>query len=341
MLVAFLSLGLLFGGVLGFLLGARPGSRSAVAGSTARSRPAFAGRSGRARIAFPPRPAGAHPGAAVGALRQPRALAPTRDSLDFLYPLAAAFFAGFVFTTLVTDALTHSHGTLAAFAAGAIGMAVLSRYVIKRDPCCEGGHDHKGLSGLSLVAMAVCSVNDGLLLGLAQPAWLSGLNLGMFLHKVTSSFAIAQVMLRGGHRGAGLYAFGAAYALVSPAAMLGAESAARFLPGMEMALAFSAGILAYVSLSSLVPHAGGILRRRPSARLGFAAALLLSLGLGLWHRGMHGHAHGLPPGQPHDEEDGGRPGHADDRTPPEAGGPATGAATGILPAPSVGQGGVP
>ena len=107
------------------------------------------------------------------------------DTLDYLYPLAAAFFAGFVFTTLVPDALLHSWGTLAAFAGGAGGMALLSRHVLKRDPCCEGGHDHKGvhkgLGALSLVAMAMCSVNDGLLIGLAQPAWHSGLNLGMFL----------------------------------------------------------------------------------------------------------------------------------------------------------------
>ena len=139
-------------------------------------------------------------------------------------------------------------------------MALLSRHVLKRDPCCEGGHDHKGvhkgLGALSLAAMAMCSINDGLLIGLAQPAWHSGLNLGMFLHKITSSFAIAQVLMRGGYRGPALLGFGFAYALVSPVALLGAGSAARALPGMEMVLGFSAGILAYVALASLAPACG-------------------------------------------------------------------------------------
>ena len=106
--------------------------------------------------------------------------------------------------------------------------------------------------------------------------------------------------MRGGYRGPALLGFGFAYALVSPVALLGAGSAARALPGMEIALGFSAGILAYVALASLAPHAGGILRRRPGARLGFLAALLLSLGLGLWHRNLHGHSpgHSLPSRMP-------------------------------------------
>lgn len=261
MIAVLLSFGLLAGGTLGFLAGIRP---DLLLG-------------------------GPNPG-------DPRTSARAREAMEMLYPLAAAFFAGFVFSTLVPEALLHSRGTLAAFAAGAAGMGLLSRLVLKRDPCCEGGHDHKGLGAMSLVAMAVCSVNDGLLLGWAQPSWHSGLNLGLLLHKVTSSFAIAQLLLRGGYRGFPLAAFGAAYALVSPVALLAAGPAARGLPGLEIALGFSAGILAYVTLASLVPHAGGILLRRPKVRLGFALALLLSLGIGVWHRAMHGRAEGQEAG---------------------------------------------
>jgi hypothetical protein len=248
-----LSLGLLAGGGLGFLLGAKP---------------------------------------EVVLCLHPEAKREARDraqaAVDLLYPLAAAFFAGFVFSTLVPEALSHSRGTLTAFALGLAGMALLSRKVLKRDPCCEAGHDHGGIGIASLAAMAVCSVNDGLLLGLLQPPFASGLNLGMLLHKVSSSFAIAQVLMRSGIRGPALAACGAAYVAVSPAAFHAAAwPQAVDWPGSSLATGFSAGILAYIALASLAPHAGGILRRRPRALAGFSAALALALGLGFWHRALH------------------------------------------------------
>lgn len=227
-----------------------------------------------------------------------------RDAVELLYPLAAAFFAGYVFSTLVPDALLHSRGTLAAFLAGAAGMGVLSRFLLKRDPCCEGGHDHRGLSLVSLVAMSICSVNDGMLLGLLQPSWHSGLNLGMILHKVTSSFAIAQVLVRSGHRGPGLALSGFGYVLVSPAAYAATGlPVLRGLPGGDLATGFGAGILAYAAMAGLAPHAGAILRRRPKALFGAAAALLLSIGIGFWHRSLHSHGaraeHGSEGGHDH------------------------------------------
>jgi hypothetical protein len=253
MTAVILSLGLLLSGAFGFFAGARPHLL--------------------ARLLFPGRSTQATPG----------------DFIEYLYPLAAAFFAGFVFSTLVPHALSHSLGTLLAFGGGVACMAGLSRFVFKADPCCEVGHEHGGLSLLSLAALSLCSVNDGFLIGMVQPAWYSGLNAGMLLHKVTSSFAVAQVMARGRHRGFALAALGAAYVLISPAALWAARLPA--LAGArenEIAPAFGAGLLAYVTLSSLVPHAGGILRRRPRLAYGFAAALLVSVSLGLWHQALHG-----------------------------------------------------
>lgn len=211
-----------------------------------------------------------------------------QDVIDYLYPLAVAFFTGFVFSTLVPEALTHSKGTLAAFAGGAAVMAILSKLVFKRDPCCESGHDHRGFGAMSLAAMAVCSLNDGLLIGLLAPPWFSGLNLGMLLHKVSSSFAIAQVLKQTRFRGKGLAAFGVLYTLISPAAFLAASGPwIKGLPGSELVLAFSAGLLAYVTLASLVPHARGIIRRRPRTAYGFAFAFLVSVSLGFWHTSLH------------------------------------------------------
>jgi zinc transporter ZupT len=211
-----------------------------------------------------------------------------QDVIDYLYPLAVAFFAGFVFSTLVPDALSHSRLSVAAFAAGAAVMGLLSKLVFKRDPCCETGHDHRGFGAMSLAAMAVCSLNDGMLIGLLDPPWFSGLNLGMLVHKVSSSFAIAQVLKRTRYGGSGLAAFGVAYTLISPLAYLLADGAwVRSLPGNEEILAFSAGLLAYVTLASLVPHARGIIRRRPRTAYGFAFAFLIAVSLGFWHTSLH------------------------------------------------------
>lgn len=213
-----------------------------------------------------------------------------RDMSDLLYPLAVAFFAGFVFSTLVPHALFHSPAarTLPVFLAGLACMGFFSRWILKSDPCCEGGHDHRGFGALSLAAMSVCSINDGILLGLLEPSWFSGLNLGMILHKITASFAVAQVLWKSRFRGAGLAAFGLAYVLVTPAALTAARAfSVRGMPGGDLLLGFSSGMLVYVTLASMIPHAHGIIRRRPRIAYGFFAALALSISLGLWHETVH------------------------------------------------------
>ncbi len=252
MLQAALTLGLLISGALGFFLGAKPTWFSI-------NKSEFA-------------------------------LLKTQAVMDLIYPLAVAFFAGFVFSTLVPHALTHSIGSLIVFVLGFSVMAVLSKLVFKSDPCCEGGHDHRGFGAMSLLAMSVCSLNDGLLIGLLNPPLFSGLNLGMIVHKVTSSFAIAQVLRRTRFHGSGLVTFGILYTLISPFALLIANHPwVRNLPDTELVLAFSAGLLTYVTLTSLVPHARIILRRRPGAAYGFVAAFLISVALGFWHTALHRH----------------------------------------------------
>jgi zinc transporter ZupT len=254
--VSGLAIGLLFSGALGFFLGARPDHLVRLFRSADPS-------SGRASL-------------------------DAKDIIDFLYPLAVAFFAGFVFSTLVPDALTHSAGSFLAFAGGVVVMGLLSRFVFKRDPCCEAGHDHRGFGAMSLVAMAVCSLNDGILIGLLNPEWFSGLNVGMLIHKVTSSFAIAQVLKATRFRGWGLALFGAGYTLISPASFLFAQGPlARNLPDVEEVLAFSAGLLAYVTVTSLIPHARAIIKRRPKTAYGFVLAFLVSISLGVWHTALH------------------------------------------------------
>lgn len=258
MLAAYLALGLFLSGGFGFLLGAKPGL----------IRTLFLSHKNNSSLNIDE----------------------NQRLMDYLYPLAVAFFAGFVFSTLVPDALTHSRGTLLAFGLGLLTMAALSKLVFKRDPCCETGHDYRGFGAMSLLAMSVCSLNDGLLIGLLNPVWYSGLNLGMLIHKISSSFAIAQVLRRSKYKEGGLLAFGIGYTLISPLALFLVNSGwIKSLPNTEWILAFSAGLLTYVTLTSLVPHARTIIKRQPRAIIGFVIAFLISISLGLWHTALHGH----------------------------------------------------
>jgi zinc transporter ZupT len=293
-----LAAGLACGGALGFALGANPASLARVHRFIhSRIRKLGGASAPGARAAHHGHASGSHSDHAHEGdehaghnhpAYQDRDGQDAQDLIDYLYPMAVAFFAGFVLSTLVPDALTHSRASLACFAAGAALMGFLSKKVFKRDPCCEGGHDQRGFGAVSLIAMSVCSVNDGLLLGLLSPAWWSGLNVGMFIHKITSSFAIAQVLKQTRFRGAALYAFGVFSVGISPLAYLGARGGiAQGMPEPELALAFSAGILAWVALGSLLPHARAIMRRRPRTAIGFAIALSVSIGLGFWHTAMH------------------------------------------------------
>jgi hypothetical protein len=110
----------------------------------------------------------------------------------------------------------------------------------------------------------------------------------MVIHKVTSSFAIAQVLKQTRFRGPGLYAFGAFSVAISPVAFAAARSEAiRTFPQSELVLAFSAGLLAWVAVGSLLPHAWGILRRRPRAAIGFVLALGVAISLGFVHTSLH------------------------------------------------------
>jgi zinc transporter ZupT len=209
--------------------------------------------------------------------------------LDYLYPVTVAFFLGYVGSVLVPHALFEGEGVpVLAFVAGVLLMALLSRRILRRDPCCETGHDHDPIGWAFFFALAVCAVNDGLLIGLLDPPWLSGLNLGMVLHKVTSSFALALALGHWNYRGSRLALLGVANGLISPLLYF----AGRALQGNEALpldglLGFSAGVLVYTVLTGMLPHSRKMLARKPAAWIGFLAALAVSLCLGYLHRGLH------------------------------------------------------
>ena len=209
--------------------------------------------------------------------------------LDYLYPVTVAFFLGYLAITLVPHALFEGAGMpVFSFAAGVALMAVLSRKVLKKDPCCETGHDHEPIGWAFFLALSVCAVNDGILIGLIDPPWLSGLNIGMLIHKVTSSFALALALGHWSYKGARLARLGLINGLISPVFYFAGQA----LKGQEAIpfdslLGLSAGVLVYTVFTGMLPHSRQMLKRKPAAWFGFLAALAISVALGFAHRAFH------------------------------------------------------
>jgi zinc transporter ZupT len=166
-------------------------------------------------------------------------------------------------------------------------MFFLTRKVFHRDPCCEAGHQPDPLGWTAFLALSICAVNDGILIGLADPHWLSGLSLGMLLHKLTSSFALALVLSRWRHRGRALIWMGVGHAAISPAFFYLGDFLRTAEAFLDPLLDFSAGILAHTVLKGMLPHSGQMLKRKPVAWVGFLAALGGSLYMGYAHRAFH------------------------------------------------------
>ena len=209
--------------------------------------------------------------------------------LDYLYPITVAFFLGYLAITLIPHALFGGEGKpIVAFAAGVAVMAVLSRKVLKKDPCCETGHDHEPIGWAFFLALSVCAVNDGILIGLIDPPWFSGLNLGMIIHKVTSSFALAFALGHWNYKGMRLVWLGVANALISPVLFfVGQALKGHAAIPFDTLLGFSAGVLVYTVFTGMLPHSSQLLKRKPAAWFGFLAALAVSVVLGFIHRAFH------------------------------------------------------
>lgn len=209
--------------------------------------------------------------------------------LDYLYPITVAFFLGYLASTLIPHALFEGESIpVFSFMAGVVLMAVLSRKVLKKDPCCETGHDHEPIGWAFFIALAVCAVNDGVLLGLIDPPWLSGLNFGMLIHKVTSSFALALALGHWNYRGARLAWLGFINGLISPALFfVGLALKGQSMLPFDSLLGLSAGVLVYTVLTGMLPHSRQMLKRKPAAWIGFLVALGAAVWLGMLHRGFH------------------------------------------------------
>jgi zinc transporter ZupT len=209
--------------------------------------------------------------------------------LDYLYPITVAFFLGYLAITLIPHALFEGESVpVFSFAAGVAIMAVLSRKVLKKDPCCETGHDHEPIGWAFFLALSVCALNDGVLIGLIDPPWFSGLNLGMLIHKITSSFALALALGHWSYKGARLARLGFINALISPVMyFVGHGLKGQASIPFDSLLGLSAGVLVYTVFAGMLPHSRQMLKRKPAAWIGFLAALAVSIFLGYLHRAFH------------------------------------------------------
>ena len=214
-----------------------------------------------------------------------------------MYSLGVAFAAGTLLTMVLAHVLPETMAQSAhapvLFVLGFVAMLLLHQHVLRADPCC--GHEHAQHAGLpSFVALTVCSFNDGIMLsheaehGLASPMlW------AMAVHECNAGFALF-VLLRetGGGTVRGvqrLYLL--LFALTAPVTML-ALHASQDQPWVPYVLAFSAGALLYVVAGSLVPRVEHVAREgRAPVISAFLAAVLVNVGLSLWH--PHDHGHGL------------------------------------------------
>ena len=171
---------------------------------------------------------------------------------------------GFAAGTLLTMVLLHvlpealelsEHAAL-FFLAGFVVMMTVQQKVLKADPCC--GHDHSNYAGIpSFLALALCSLNDGVILSSDVSEGLaSHLFWAMAFHKALTAFALV-VFLR--EVGAlkrswmtALYLGG--FLLVTPIALVLATQLESAAPWRGFLLGIASGALLYVIASSFVPR---------------------------------------------------------------------------------------
>lgn len=217
-----------------------------------------------------------------------------------LLAAGTAFAAGIllpaIFIHMLPEAMARSELASVLFVLGFVGMLLLSQHVLKTDPCCD--HEHAQHAGLpSYVALALCSVNDGLIMGADVECGFASTTLwAMVLHKVSSSFALVMLLASFGyqvHRLAGVLAL-VAFAAITPATMVLATQVEAILPYTAILQALASGAMLYAIAETMLPRMEHAARDRGSAALpAFLIAVLLSIAIEkLGHQHEHpGHVH--------------------------------------------------
>lgn len=229
-------------------------------------------------------------------------LAPILAKRRVLHSVCVAFAAGTLLTMVLVHVLPEAQAetqyATILFVLGFVLMLLLQQRVLQADPCC--GHDEHGKhAGLpSFVAMALCSINDGILVQAAGGSFASPLLWALLAHRMNASFSLSMLLkeISGthsphDHRISEHRLYLIIFVLLTPAVFLLSSQLSFFTPWVPHVMAVAGGALLYVLAASLVPRVEHVaVEDRTPVLVTFVAAVLFNIGLTTFGHGEHSHS---------------------------------------------------
>jgi zinc transporter ZupT len=232
--------------------------------------------------------------------------------MQFVLSFVAGLLGGLAALVLLPEAASHTIGIQAAMGwatAGFVGIIVLERLVCFHHhetpgadaghECC--GHDHgpRLATPAAFAGLAVHGALAGLALGVAiatdtAASWPAGVFLlAIALHKPFDGLTVVAVARRDGCKRSTQLLLNAAYALVTPLAVLiGFVGAGQLDPAVgSAALAIAAGLLLALALGDLLPEVQSHDHDRFALTLMLILGLGAAAGIGVLHDAGHVHDH--------------------------------------------------
>ncbi len=229
-------------------------------------------------------------------------LAPILAKRRVLHSICVAFAAGTLLTLVLAHILPEAQAetqyATTLFILGFVLMLFLQQRVLQADPCC--GHDeHSHRAGLpSFLAMALCSVNDGILVhGALASGFASPLLWALLAHRINASFSLSMLLkeIAGAHsphdhRLSEHRIYLILFVLLTPVVFLVSSQLDFFTPWVPHVMALAGGALLYVLAASLVPRVEHVAKEdKAPVLITFLAAVLLNLGLTTMGHDEHEH----------------------------------------------------
>jgi zinc transporter ZupT len=228
-------------------------------------------------------------------------LAPVLAKRRVLHSICVAFAAGTLLTMVLVHVLPEAQAetryATILFVLGFVAMLLLQQRVLQADPCC--GHEHTERAGLpSFLAMALCSINDGILVhGAAESAFASPLLWALLAHRMTASFSLSMLLkeIEGhhsphDHRLSEHRLYLAIFVLLTPIVFLLSSQLTFFTPWVPHVMALAGGALLYVLAASLVPRVEHVaVEDKAPVLITFLLAVLLNIGLATLGDSEHEH----------------------------------------------------
>ncbi len=235
-------------------------------------------------------------------------LAPVLAKRRVLHSICVAFAAGTLLTLVLAHVLPEAQAetqyATILFILGFVAMLLLQQRFLQADPCC--GHEHSDRAGLpSFLAMALCSVNDGILVhGATEDGFASPLLWGLMAHRMNASFSLSMLLkeIAGthaphDHRLSQHRIYLLIFVLLTPLVFLLSSQLTFFTPWVPHVMDLAGGALLYVLAASLIPRVEHVAKEdRAPVLITFTVAVLLNLGLTTLGHGEHEHNPGEDPG---------------------------------------------